>query len=174
MTDSVETEALVALTADLASAYLSHNKLASDDVGKLIGWIHAALKDLSAPPEAPAAAQEPAVPIRLSVKPDYIVCLEDGKKLKMLKRYLRTNFNMSPAEYRAKWGLKLDYPMVAPNYSEQRKSLALRSGLGRKKAQAGAGQQVVRRGRKPAGEASPRGTAAAKRRGRKPAVAVAE
>jgi predicted transcriptional regulator len=108
------------------------------DVPALIQTGHGALIGLNAPAVEPLVEQQPSVSIRSSVKPDYIVCLEDGKKLKMLKRYLASNFNMTPAEYRAKWKLPADYPMVAPNYSNQRKDLAHKMGLGRKKNAAAA------------------------------------
>jgi predicted transcriptional regulator len=98
--------------------------------------VHSALAHTVAGPAAAAAVkQEPAVSIRASVKPDYLICLEDGAKLKMLKRYLRTRYNMSPEEYREKWGLPRDYPMVAPNYAETRRELAFKIGLGRKEAE---------------------------------------
>lgn len=135
MSEPVEAESLVTLTADIASAYVSKNQVATGDVAAVIHAIHKSLKELSAPAEMQPMGASPAVPIRLSVKRDYIVCLEDGRKLKMLKRYLQSKFNMSPAEYRAKWGLKADYPMVAPSYSETRKGLALAAGLGRKRAE---------------------------------------
>jgi predicted transcriptional regulator len=124
---------LVELSADIVSAYVSHNALSSADLPKLIAEVHIALSGLGAAP-APAPAEElkPAVPIRKSVTPDYIVCLEDGKKFKSLKRHLRTQFDMSPEQYREKWGLPADYPMVAPNYSATRSRLATDNGLGRK------------------------------------------
>ena len=125
---------LVSLTADIVSAHISHNDVATADLGALIASAHAALVNARAPPASVEVKAEPAVPIRSSVKLDYIVCLEDGKKLKMLKRYLRTNFDMSPDDYRAKWNLPRDYPMVAPAYAEKRKELAVKIGLGRRPA----------------------------------------
>jgi predicted transcriptional regulator len=125
---------LITLTADIVSAHVSHNNVTTADLPALIQSVHAALGKVGQPAAEEKPALEPAVSIRASVKPDYIVCLEDGKKLKMLKRHLRTNFGMSPDEYRAKWGLPRDYPMVAPNYAEQRRSLAHKIGLGRKRA----------------------------------------
>ena len=125
---------LLALTADIVSAHVSNNKTSVNDVPALIASTFEALNKLGQPAEADAPKAEPAVSIRSSIKPDYIVCLEDGKKLTMLKRYLRTNFNMTPDDYRARWGLPRDYPMVAPNYAEKRRSLAVQIGLGRKKA----------------------------------------
>ncbi|USI73158.1 MucR family transcriptional regulator [Sphingomonas morindae] len=124
---------IIELTAEIVSAHVSNNNVAAGDVPALIQTVHDALARTAAPAPEPAARQEPAVSIRASVKPDYIVCLEDGAKLKMLKRYLRTRYDMSPEDYRAKWGLPNDYPMVAPNYAEQRRSLAHQIGLGRKK-----------------------------------------
>ena len=125
-------EELLQLTADIVSAHVSNNKVSTADVPALIQATFAALDQANSPAAPEPAAPEPAVSIRGSVKPDYIVCLEDGKKLTMLKRYLRTNFNMTPEEYRAKWNLPRDYPMVAPNYAETRRTLAKTIGLGRK------------------------------------------
>ncbi|WP_156680955.1 MucR family transcriptional regulator [Sphingomonas profundi] len=125
---------LITLTADIVGAHVAHNNVATGDIAGLIQSVHSALKGLGQAPEPVAEKQEPAVSIRSSVKPDHIVCLEDGKKLKMLKRYLRTNYDMSPDEYRRKWNLPSDYPMVAPNYAEKRRSLAHSIGLGRKAA----------------------------------------
>jgi len=127
-------DTLLALTADIVAAHVGNNNVSVGDVPALIQNVHGALAALGAPAQEPVVEQQPAVPVRSSVKPDYIVCLEDGKKLKMLKRYLASNFNMTPSEYRAKWKLPADYPMVAPNYSSQRKDLAHKMGLGRKKA----------------------------------------
>ncbi|HMT40914.1 MAG TPA: MucR family transcriptional regulator [Sphingorhabdus sp.] len=130
--DSNDTnEMLITLTADIVAAHVSNNTVAVSDLPTLISNIHGALAGLSAGAAAPAVALEPAVPIRSSVKRDYIVCLEDGKKLKMLKRHLMTHYGMTPDDYRAKWGLAADYPMVAPAYAEQRRDLAKAIGLGR-------------------------------------------
>lgn len=123
-------ETLVSLTADIVSAHLSNNVVSISDVPFLIRNVHDALNGLGAEPVAPPTRREPAVPVRGSVKPDYIVCLEDGKKLKMLKRHLMTHYQMTPDQYRAKWSLPADYPMVAPNYAEQRRALAKKIGLG--------------------------------------------
>lgn len=129
-----DAETLIALTADIVAAHVSNNSVAVGDVPAVIANVHAALAGLGAAEAEPAAApQAPAVSVRASVKPDYIVCLESGKKLKMLKRHLMTSYQMTPAEYRAKWKLPPDYPMVAPNYAAQRKALALKIGLGRKR-----------------------------------------
>ena len=138
MADSIETtETLITLTADIVSAHVSNNSVAVNDLPNLIQNVHVALTGLGSKPEPMAAKQEPAVSIRSSVKPDYIVCLEDGKKLKMLKRHLMTHYQMTPDEYRTKWGLNADYPMVAPNYAEQRRSLAKKIGLGTKRRRTG-------------------------------------
>ncbi len=125
-------ENLITLTADIVSAHVENNQVALGEVQGMIAKIYSALASLGSPAAEPVVVQEPAVSIRSSVKPDYIVCLEDGKKLKMLKRHLSTRYGMSPADYRAKWKLPADYPMVAPNYAEQRRSLAHKIGLGRK------------------------------------------
>ena len=121
------------LAAEIVAAYVSNNTVRPEELGTLISEVHTALKRApSGPAEPVPEPQEPAVSIRKSVTPDYIVCLEDGKKFKSLKRHLQNAHGMSPAEYRAKWGLTTDYPMVAPNYSEARSSLARTMGLGRK------------------------------------------
>ena len=124
---------LIELSAEIVCAYVSHNALSPTDLAKLIGEVHTALTSLhSADIPEPVEELKPAVPVRKSVAPDYIICLEDGKKFKSLKRHLRTHYNMSPEEYRDKWGLPADYPMVAPNYSATRSRLAKDNGLGRK------------------------------------------
>lgn len=134
MTDTNLNETLITLTADIVAAHVSNNSVAVGDLPQLIANVHGALTKLGAPEPIMVAAPEPAVSIRASIKPDYIICLEDGKKLKMLKRHLMTHYGMTPDDYRAKWGLPRDYPMVAPNYAEQRRSLAMQIGLGRKPA----------------------------------------
>ena len=124
-------EMLITLTADIVAAHVSNNSVAVSDLPILIGNVHSALSGLSGGATVAAAPLEPAVPIRNSVKRDYIVCLDDGKKLKMLKRHLMTHYGMTPDDYRAKWGLPADYPMVAPAYAETRRELAKAIGLGR-------------------------------------------
>ena len=124
-------EMLITLTADIVAAHVSNNSVAVSDLPVLISNVHSALAGLSGA-HPPVVAPEPAVPIRNSIKRDFIVCLEDGKKLKMLKRHLMTHYGMTPDDYRAKWGLAADYPMVAPAYAEQRRDLAKAIGLGRK------------------------------------------
>ncbi len=124
---------LLRLCADIVSAHLRKQATPPDALPELIRSVHAALRDAGTPAEA-ASPQEPAVPVRKSVFPDYIVCLEDGKKLKMLKRHLQASYGLTPDEYRAKWGLPASYPMVAPNYAEHRSDLARKIGLGRRPA----------------------------------------
>ncbi|WDR06431.1 MucR family transcriptional regulator [Devosia rhodophyticola] len=126
---------LIELSTEIVSAYVSHNAMSPADLPKLIAEVHAALRALRNN-EAAVVVEDlkPAVPVRKSVAPDYIICLEDGKKFKSLKRHLRTHYNLSPEEYREKWGLPSDYPMVAPSYSATRSKLAKDNGLGRKAA----------------------------------------
>jgi predicted transcriptional regulator len=132
-TETAQTELLITLTSDIVAAHVSNNSVGVGDVSTLIQNVHAALANLSQPAPAPEVKPEPAVSVRSSIKPDYIICLEDGKKLKMLKRHLMTHYQMTPEDYRAKWGLPADYPMVAPNYAEQRRNLAKKIGLGTKR-----------------------------------------
>tara|TARA_B100000378_G_scaffold154934_1_gene124980 strand:- start:33 stop:467 length:435 start_codon:yes stop_codon:yes gene_type:complete len=129
---TVDKSGLIDLTSDIVSAHVSNNSVAVEDLPALIGNVFAALSSCGEPEVKEEPRPEPAVSIRSSVKPDYIVCLEDGKKLKMLKRHLRTHYDMSPEEYRERWNLPADYPMVAPNYAEKRRELAVKIGLGRK------------------------------------------
>jgi len=137
MMDSVEHDDLVQLTADIVSAFVSNNKIGSGEIGKLIEDVHSALKKA---PTALAAQEpeqrDPAVPIRRSVTPDYIISLEDGRKFKSLKRHLMNTYGLTPDQYRSKWGLARDYPMVAPNYAKARSELAKSMGLGRKRSAA--------------------------------------
>ncbi len=126
-----KTDELLKLTGDIVAAYVSNNPIPVADVPAMIKSVHATLGGLATPSATDNAnAPKPVVSVKRSVTPDYIVCLEDGKKLKMLKRYLRSNYNMTPEDYRAKWGLPADYPMVAPNYAAQRSEFAKRIGLG--------------------------------------------
>lgn len=126
-------ETLITLTADIVAAHVSNNSVAVSDLPVLIAHVHGALSNLGGPAPIETVKQEPAVSVRSSIKPDFIVCLEDGKKLKMLKRHLMTHYQMTPEQYRAKWNLPADYPMVAPNYAEQRRTLAKKIGLGTKR-----------------------------------------
>ena len=132
MAEEQDYDTLLTLTADIVAAHVSNNSVAVNDLPNLINNVHGALSGLSGR-NAPEAKLEPKVPIRSSIKPDYIVCLEDGKRLKMLKRHLMTHYQMTPDQYRQKWGLNSDYPMVAPNYAEQRRTLAKAIGLGTKR-----------------------------------------
>ena len=130
-------DALITLTADIVAAHVSNNNVAVNDLPHLIQKIHGALSTLPGANGAAEAKPEPKVPIRSSVKRDYIVCLEDGKRLKMLKRHLMTHYQMTPDQYREKWGLAANYPMVAPSYTEQRRTLAKSIGLGTKRKSSG-------------------------------------
>mgnify|MGYP006283903523 CR=1 FL=1 len=129
---TVEHGELLSLTSDIVAAHVSNNAVSSNDLPQLIETVFSTLAGLNGQKPEPEPEQKPAVPIKKSVTDDYLICLEDGKKLKMLKRHLNTAYGMTPEEYRAKWNLPPDYPMVAPNYSKTRKELAKRIGLGRK------------------------------------------
>jgi predicted transcriptional regulator len=126
-------DTLLTLTADIVAAHVSNNSVAVNDLPNLIQNVHSALSGISGRATPVETKLEPKVPIRSSIKPDFIVCLEDGKKLKMLKRHLMTHYQLTPDQYRQKWGLPTDYPMVAPNYAEQRRTLAKSIGLGTKR-----------------------------------------
>ena len=139
-------DAIMAMTAQITSAYLSRNQVPQTDVGTLVKSVHAALEGISTgEAEKPVGNTIPAVSIKKSVQDTYLVCLEDGKQLKMLKRYLRTHFDMSPEDYRRKWGLAANYPMVAPAYARQRSDFAKSIGLGTT-------ANAPKRGRKKAGK----------------------
>ena len=139
-------DTLLTLTADIVAAHVSNNSVAVNDLPNLIQNVHAALTDISTSRAAAEEKPEPKVSIRASIKPDYIVCLECGKRQKMLKRHLMTNHDMTPAEYRQKWGLPADYPMVAPNYAEQRRTLAKSIGLGTKRRKSRGGRGPAKAG----------------------------
>jgi predicted transcriptional regulator len=125
---------VVALTAKVVAAYVSHNTIVAENLPNLISSVHAALQKATIfGAEEPVEELKPAVPVKKSVQPEYIICLEDGKKFKSLKRHLRTHYNLSPDEYRQKWGLPVDYPMVAPAYAESRSQLAKNMGLGQRR-----------------------------------------
>jgi predicted transcriptional regulator len=133
-------EELLRMTADVVSAYVSNNTLPTAQLAEIINAVYGSLKGLEGQVAQPQPEPvKPAVPIRKSVTPEFLICLEDGKKLKMLKRHLRSTYNMTPDEYRAKWGLAQDYPMVAPNYAARRSEFAKKIGLGR-----GTGRQSPR------------------------------
>ncbi len=144
MPDDKPTAELLEHTTKVVAAHVANNPVAVTDVPGLIATVHQALAALG--PEEPAPRPEPAVPIKQSVKPEYVVCLEDGEKHKMLKRHLRTAHELTPAEYRERWGLPGDYPMVAPNYAKQRSKLAKKIGLGRR---TGAKVNAQRKTKKP-------------------------
>jgi predicted transcriptional regulator len=128
----LSSEDLLRLSAEIVAAYVSQNSIPAANIPELVRNVHGAISGLgSAQPAKPAEKQKPAVPVSRSVQDDYIVCLEDGKKLKMLKRYLRSRYDMSPEEYRRKWGLQPDYPMVAPAYAARRSDFAKQIGLGK-------------------------------------------
>lgn len=132
--DNYETdiaEMLIALTADIVSAYVSNNDVRVPDVPGLIAIVHQALSDLRSPVQPAEVLPEPAVSVQASIKRDHLVCLEDGKRMKMLKRHLMTQHGMTPEEYRARWSLASDYPMVAAEYAETRRNIAVHIGLGR-------------------------------------------
>ena len=140
-----DTETLVTLTADIVAAHVGNNNVAVSDIPLIIRSVHDALSGLGTRSEPAPEPQKPAVSVRASVKPDYIVCLEDGKKLKTSRRHLMTDHGMTPDDYRAKWNLPKDYPMVAPDYAEKRRELAKQIGLGTKGR--GGGRKPAARGR---------------------------
>ena len=131
MDDTDQAGDLLALTTEIVAAHVSNNTVAVGDLGQLINQVYQSLANIgSGPAAAPVTRPQPAVSVKKSIQPDYLVCLEDGKKLKMLKRHLKTAYNMSPEAYRERWALPPDYPMVAPNYARQRSRLAKEIGLG--------------------------------------------
>ena len=137
MSEVQQTSNYLEFAAEIVSAFVSNNSLPATELPALIGSVHAALSTLDrGPAEEPQEELRPAVSIKKSVQPDYIVCLEDGKRFKSLKRHLRTTYNMTPDQYRAKWRLPHDYPMVAPNYAAARSNLAKQIGLGARRKQA--------------------------------------
>jgi len=134
MSDNMTSGNFIELTADIVSAYVSNNSVSAGDIPNLINQVHAALVRVSGgQAEIQPEPSKPAVPVKRSITPDYIVCLEDGKKFKSLKRHLRTQYNLTPEQYRDKWGLPPDYPMVAPNYAAARSQLAKQMGLGQQR-----------------------------------------
>jgi predicted transcriptional regulator len=134
MADNAVESTYIELTAQIVSAYVGNNPMPSAEIASLIGQVHAALKRVSGGQALPSAEPvKPAVPVKRSLNADYIVCLEDGKKFKSLKRHLRTRYNMTPEQYREKWSLPADYPMVAPNYAVARSQLAKQMGLGQQR-----------------------------------------
>src|SRR5437867_12174721 len=138
--EQVSAEEILRMTTEVVSAYLSNNVLPAGQISEVIQTVHSSLNALgTGRTEASSALLKPAVPVKKSITSEYIICLEDGKKLKMLKRHLRSTYKMTPDEYRVKWGLPADYPMVAPNYAQQRSEFAKKIGLGR-----GTGRQSPR------------------------------
>ena len=134
MSDAADTTNTIALTAEIVAAYVSNNTVASADIPALINQVHTALLRVTTGEAQPSSEPlKPAVPIKRSINPDFIVCLDDGKKFKSLKRHLRTQYDMTPEQYRAKWNLPADYPMVAPNYAKARSELAKTMGLGQQR-----------------------------------------
>src|SRR5829696_6308613 len=134
MSESVTSANYIELAADIVSEYVSNNSVPSSDLPSLINDIHSALVRVAGGGiEMPAEVPKPVIPVKKSVTPDYIICLEDGKKFKSLKRHLRTQYNMTPEQYRERWGLPSDYPMVAPNYAKARSQLAKEMGLGQQR-----------------------------------------
>ncbi len=130
--NKISNENILQMAVDIVSAYVANNTLPTSQVTEVITTVYGSLKSLSSESVERDESPKPAVPIKKSVTPEYLICLEDGKKMKMLKRYLRTTYGMSAEEYRTKWGLAPDYPMVAPNYAKQRSEFAKQIGLGRK------------------------------------------
>ncbi len=130
MSDQSKSSDLLALTTNIVSAHVANNSVALTDLPRLIREVHDTLVSVGSGAPREKERPTPAVPIRRSVTPEHIICLEDGKKLKMLKRHLKTSYNMTPEDYRERWGLPADYPMVAPNYAKQRSKLAKEIGLG--------------------------------------------
>ena len=134
MGDATETPNTIGLTAEIVAAYVGNNSVAAADIPALINQVHSALQRVASGDGQPASEPlKPAVPVKRSINPDFIVCLEDGKKFKSLKRHLRTHYDLSPEQYREKWGLPADYPMVAPNYAAARSQLAKQMGLGQQR-----------------------------------------
>ena len=131
MSDTDQNSKLLALTADIVAAHSKRNTVSADALPDLIRNVHRSLAGTAHPPEPVAEKLVPAVPVKKSIFPDYVICLEDGKKLKMLNRHLKTAYDLTPEQYRERWGLPSDYPMVAPNYAERRSTLAKQIGLGR-------------------------------------------
>jgi predicted transcriptional regulator len=135
------TDHLLQLATGIVSSYVSHNQVPMSEVPAILKSVHSVLAGLVSGTATEGSSAKPAVSVKKSIGDDFIICLEDGKKLKMLKRYLRSNYNMSPEEYRAKWGLPADYPMVAPAYARQRSEFAKKIGLGRVPASTGRGRR---------------------------------
>ena len=140
MTEETNQKDMLGLTTEIVAAHVSNNNVSVEDLPKLIREVYASLSRVTKGSDTAEDKPTPAVPIKKSVTPDYLICLEDGKKLKMLKRHLKTVYNMTPDDYREKWGLPADYPMVAPNYAKRRSELAKEIGLGRRARNQTSGQ----------------------------------
>ena len=146
--EKISRDDILRMAVDVVAAYVSKNALPAGQIPDVIQTVYSSLSQIDVPAaEVKAEAPRPAVPVKKSVTPDYIICLEDGKKLKMLKRHLRTTYDMTPEEYRGKWGLPADYPMVAPNYAAQRSDFAKKIGLGRKVNDTATSERRARRPR---------------------------
>tara|TARA_R110002110_G_scaffold414147_2_gene643315 strand:- start:37984 stop:38400 length:417 start_codon:yes stop_codon:yes gene_type:complete len=130
--ENLSRDELLRMTTQVVSAYVGNNPIQETQISDVIQSVYGSLEGLGSNAASVQTKQKPAVPVKRSITPDHIICLEDGKKLKMLKRYLRTAYNLTPEEYRAKWGLAADYPMVAPNYAKQRSAFAKQIGLGKR------------------------------------------
>jgi predicted transcriptional regulator len=139
MTENSHPKDLLALTTEIVAAHVSNNTVGVADLPQLINQVYQSLTNIGKAPAPAAERPQPAVPVKKSIHPDYLICLEDGKKLKMLKRHLKTSYNLSPEQYRERWGLPPDYPLVAPNYAKQRSKLAKDIGLGTRGRRARAG-----------------------------------
>ena len=137
MANPKETNDLLELMTEIVSSHVANNTVAVQDLPELIRQVYGTLTTIDQAPSARPDRPQPAVPLKRSVTPDFVICLEDGRKLKMLKRHLKTAYNMTPEEYRERWGLAADYPMVAPNYAKQRSNLAKKIGLGTKRRRRG-------------------------------------
>ncbi len=139
MTDNSNSKDLLALTTEIVAAHVSNNTVGVADLPQLINQVYQSLTNIGKAPAPTTERPQPAVPVKKSIHPDYLICLEDGKKLKMLKRHLKTSYNLTPEQYRERWGLAADYPLVAPNYAKQRSKLAKDIGLGTRGRRARAG-----------------------------------
>lgn len=151
MTQEANHDTLLSLTTEIVSSHLSNNTVSSNEIPGIIDQVYKTLANINSDGSGAGDRPQPAVPIKKSVTPDYLICLEDGKKLKMLKRHLKTTYGMTPDEYRERWGLPSDYPMVAPNYAKQRSKLAKEIGLG-KKSNKSSGSNKKSSGNKQAGK----------------------
>jgi predicted transcriptional regulator len=146
MTEEANHDTLLSLTTEIVSSHLSNNTVSSNEIPGIIDQVYKTLANINSDGSGAGERPQPAVPIKKSITPDYLICLEDGKKLKMLKRHLKTAYGMTPDEYRERWGLSSDYPMVAPNYAKQRSQLAKEIGLGKKSNKSSSGKKSGKSG----------------------------